>query len=1254
MAIRNQFQYLADLSASSGSGIKVTGQYKVGETLTVKVTGGLVISSIQWVRLVDDVEVEIAGANATSYTLTLEDGTYKIYPKILAYTLVDAKPVEITPIPPVVVTVPMIIRSVLGEEVQYTPASFTGFPTPEVTNEWTIDGQPVGGITPIASIVGSQIILAQRASNSAGEVVAQSDPATVIIENPEDAIFSAAIVVPITDFLTAGEVLVTDGSADYVPMINAGFVTLNQAFQADGIRRQIGFPEGLFKTTTDNPNLFGYNGVGIKGAGAGKTIFQPVRSLFLTNPDYDTAQVYHEDMLLSDFEVDCVNQVIESGYLWYTYKAFFMRRCRRQYYKNVVAHDSLGTLFGLDFMDSCYFYDCEAYGSGRSTVIGSGPGAGFGISVGRQTEEICEFYRCIAHGNKTGGFYFELVGGATVKPTGIKLVDCIGYENYIGVDDCGCNAILIENNTQYNNTLAGVKWGANSVTSNTKGPINGRIVGGEYYGNGYLSSSSGRKSSGGVVFGYALREDLTSKFVVEDADIHDNVGLGIGNQVDIPPSLWLKGSTKLRFNGGSGMYFYHPTQLLQDFLVDDTVELTSNGMSSNWEHADGITLCCNTDNARIKASGGDAQAIPRQQSVVAFRGPWFTAKNAKVYGDMTTHTTMTPVRMEHVVDGDFTDLSKKAQGLPTSVNLINRAKNPSGLGTLVPTNESNADISVVDITDHPNGRTKAFRMTAIANASVKANFFTTTDHSDLAVGDLYCLTALVKCSLTGVEVGGSVVTSQSGYGYSITPDTITDGTWQRVFIIGRVKSSTFPLSITMSSVEAGVYLDITDIMVTKGPNVYDFFDGSNNGGTWTGTADNSTSTKTVSLASNIKQPLKVATQWNPVNNSAEARALPNVAIRWAHYIGSEAQEELVLAFPNWYLGSTSTGMCTDIANDMPIEAVSVECNSVVTPVTFSGARAVTLASGEALVLSDPIPASAFGMESLPVNQQLFIKMKINFADTTSLLPFAAPRRAENGQQVWWYDSAATEVSDVDVAGVFTSTGTAVSTRLSGYCPFVFGRAVQATKSICIRGDSISAGTGDSSNPVSGTGWFQRMVGGFTVPLASLNLAVHGSVALAGINDPRINNLYDYCTDGHVFYGTNDISASGDGTAPAAMLLRLQNIRSQMLEHDLADIGVSKILVRSASTDLWATEENQTINTGWGAGGYPDQLNALLDADTGWAYVLNHDSIRGTDPWKWKTNGSSRGYSYDGTHASNGGYAAMATDAVAVVQESMFG
>ena len=50
-----------------------------------------------------------------------------------------------------------------------------------------------------------------------------------------------------------------------------------------------------------------------------------------------------------------------------------------------------------------------------------------------------------------------------------------------------------------------------------------------------------------------------------------------------------------------------------------------------------------------------------------------------------------------------------------------------------------------------------------------------------------------------------------------------------------------------------------------------------------------------------------------------------------------------------------------------------------------------------------------------------------------------------------------------------------------------------------------------------------------------------------------------------YSGTNDISASGDGTAPAAMLLRLQNIRSQMLEHDLADIGVSKILVRSASS-----------------------------------------------------------------------------------------
>jgi hypothetical protein len=89
MAIRNRLQLADDDSVGTTAGIKVSGLYLVGETLTLKVSGGVVLSSIQWVRLVDGVEVNIAGATSASYTLTLEDGSYKVYPKVLAYTLTD-------------------------------------------------------------------------------------------------------------------------------------------------------------------------------------------------------------------------------------------------------------------------------------------------------------------------------------------------------------------------------------------------------------------------------------------------------------------------------------------------------------------------------------------------------------------------------------------------------------------------------------------------------------------------------------------------------------------------------------------------------------------------------------------------------------------------------------------------------------------------------------------------------------------------------------------------------------------------------------------------------------------------------------------------------------------------------------------------------------------------------------------------------------------------------------------------------------
>lgn len=839
--------------ASVGTNVPIVieGRYNVGQVLTVEVSSGFTVQTVQWVKKLNTTVTNISGATGLTYTIQAGDLGYTVYPIVTGYFNNTLREIVATPIAPTVVTNPVITKAAQGSLVEFTPATFAGTPNPTITNEWFVNGTSIGSITPIASIVGSQILLAQRASNSAGQVTAYSNVVTVVNQNPEDAVFSSALVVPFTNYLNNGELLVTDGTADYGARINSAMASLNTLYQADGIKRQLYFPAGTFSLSATTPSLYGYSGVGIKGAGSSSTKFIPVRSFMLTNPAYDAVEGYHENQLFSDFEVDCATQVLESGHLWYEYKAFYMRRCRLQYYKNVVCHDSLGTLFGLDYMDRCYFYDCIAYGSGRATTAQSGPGAGFGISIGREAQEICEFHRCISYNNKTGAYYYEMNGGLqAICPIGALVKDCISYGNYIGVDDCGCDGLIVEGGSHYNNIFAGVKFGANSVSTYNKGPINGIIRGSNIYGNGTAGSSN--PTTGGVVFTYSVNVP-GSLFRIIDTDIHDNIVAGIGNQFmtsvssngQLPSGLSLEGTTKLRNNGGPGLYFYHPTQVLSNFTVASSVSVKNNGTSDSVEIADGIALCCNSDSVNIACSGGDDLAVHRQQSVVAFRGKQFTAINPTVSGNLSEHVTISPIRMEHNVSGTFNNTATLNPSRPTSIVVTNYHKDTVAAGTFTPT-VTNGTVAESSISTSPVATT-SWVFTASSTSTLSMEFYSNINKTGLAVGDLYCLSFWVKGSNTNKSITTSANVNQNPVGICMIPALQFNGGWQRVMFFGRLKSTTFTTSLKVASPVSGDTVEITGLMFTKGPNLYDFFTGDINGGAWTGTANASTSTKTISV-----------------------------------------------------------------------------------------------------------------------------------------------------------------------------------------------------------------------------------------------------------------------------------------------------------------------------------------------------------------------------------------------------------------------
>ena len=396
----------------------------------------------------------------------------------------------------------------------------------------------------------------------------------------------------------------------------------------------------------------------------------------------------------------------------------------------------------------------------------------------------------------------------------------------------------------------------------------------------------------------------------------------------------------------------------------------------------------------------------------------------------------------------------------------------------------------------------------------------------------------------------------------------------------------------------------------------------------------------------VTSPWRVINQRSNIHNSTDSNsARDRYIFNIQRKIGGGDVKELSVAFDTAYLSSSSTGLLTNIGNDLVFEKVAIEHAGISVPLTKSGARGFTIEDGTFDYRLDSILPSAFGLETFAHGSSFQIKGKILLPASNKAPSGVNDTRSMTDGLVAFYNSADTTVSDVDTLGAFTSSGTALFSRIVGIEPRLIGKYVNDAAATVLggRGDSITAGTGDTSrtNP-TGKGWLNRMAGGyFTQAPALFNMAVHGSTSLAGKNDARLTPIYSMITDGLISYGANDLGIDGLGDH-VALQNRVVEITQQMKDAGVRSVGVMKLLPRTTSTDLWATEANQTYSGQWQAGGNPDLYNQSLPLSNT-DYVLLMDSMRGVDPWKTVVDGTARYASFDGTHPSIGGYLLMADE-----------
>lgn len=215
------------------------------------------------------------------------------------------------------------------------------------------------------------------------------------------------------------------------------------------------------------------------------------------------------------------------------------------------------------------------------------------------------------------------------------------------------------------------------------------------------------------------------------------------------------------------------------------------------------------------------------------------------------------------------------------------------------------------------------------------------------------------------------------------------------------------------------------------------------------------------------------------------------------------------------------------------------------------------------------------------------------------------------------------------------TGTITSTDATVFAPWaVVGlAAVSNERTIAILGDSIADGSNE--NLGAGDGDAKGNRGYLTRGLAAANrhflkLTMPGSLIAAFQGSAFVlrRQLLAYCTDIIFQAGENNV-APGFASLSAAYEAAVDELRAN---HPGKGIVGTQLLVRSTSTDSWATEANQTAQHSATRSSMRSFTSGLVGSKLD-GVIDGYQFIRGTAGDKWIVNGAANYPTTDGLHPS---------------------
>lgn len=334
-------------------------------------------------------------------------------------------------------------------------------------------------------------------------------------------------------------------------------------------------------------------------------------------------------------------------------------------------------------------------------------------------------------------------------------------------------------------------------------------------------------------------------------------------------------------------------------------------------------------------------------------------------------------------------------------------------------------------------------------------------------------------------------------------------------------------------------------------------------------------------------PLRIAevSGWIPIATDS-AVGMNRQAFRWPAIIGADMKDLVVLAQNYYENGTIEAGT----GNAITILEMSIESSTgVVVPVTFSGSRSVTMASGDFNITSDVIPASSFSLSKIPRDAQYWMKGLLSVTAPGGALPYSSANSADvAGSQAGWYLDSATTPSSTDAAGAYTVTGVPLSARFNGFRPILLGHPVTDGSSFITFGDSLAVGVGDgTANGAFGRGYIQRaMHSGAGSSYPNLNLGRSGAAIAQFINTTKWKSLLQYAKYAIDEMLTNDVATR----SVAQMQTDEGTLWTAIKAGGIQKIIRTELMLRTNTTDDWATTANQTVTSGWENTGKVTQLN----------------------------------------------------------------